>query len=373
MAIKEKIFIPTETVSDEFVIVVKIHVNSGSKVDAGTLLCEIETSKSIMEVESPTSGYVEMKCEERQKIKVGECLAIIHDTADFTAADAPAEEEAGPPPGGTLFTEKALALMKAYDLPRTLFADRDFVRESEVLQHLGAGKRIPRSEARGAVFRDKIPSNTTPVSISPGKLTEIANLSQNQNLITSCFAVKVRLPETFSAGDRRGPFKSVKSQITPIILHALSPLLIEFRELNAFFHEGYVHYYNTVNVGYVLDLNKGIKVVNLGDLTDRPVGEIAKSLVGYVKKYMQDKITPAEMHGSTFTVSDVSSEDVYSFSPLINRYQGAILGISSVDPLDSAFLLNLVFDHRLTEGKRAAQFLAMLKKSILKYLDAAGQ
>jgi len=131
--------------------------------------------------------------------------------------------------------------------------------------------------------------------------------------------------------------------------------------LNAFFYLGEIHYYKKTQLGYVLDLGEGIKVVNLGDVSDDPAKEVNNRIIGHTRQYMMRRISSEAMTGSTFTVTDLMAEGVTGFTPLINHFQSAILGISAIDPWDRSMELTLTFDHRVTEGKQAAQFLTELK------------
>jgi len=92
--------------------------------------------------------------------------------------------------------------------------------------------------------------------------------------------------------------------------------------------------------------------------------EIEKSLSGGIYSYFKSKLSVEEITGSTFTISDLSAFGVDRFIPLVNYKQSAILGISSVDKKLERLNLSLTFDHRITEGKMAAQFLSKLVKAI---------
>jgi len=266
-----------------------------------------------------------------------------------------------------------LELLRENGIAEDSFAGRDFVRKTDVLKYLGIKETSavqnvhpkPLERAAPTPRGGKLPSNISKEKLPAHKLIEIQHLSNSQNILTSNFAVKVKFPVAPSSGSGSAPFSRLKNKLTPIILKCVCQVLKEFREVNAFFHENHVCYYKDVNLGYALDLGEGLKVVGLGDLSDKTLDEINKLILDYARMYLRKKLTAECLTGSTFTVTDLSGDSVLSFSPLINKNQSAVLGISSIDEDDGCFILNLVFDHRVSEGKQSAQYLNKLKKKII--------
>ena len=139
---------------------------------------------------------------------------------------------------------------------------------------------------------------------------------------------------------------------------------------NSFFHGNQIHYYDEVCLGYAMDMDKGLKVVNLGDLSQKPVKEVNNRVLDFVRQYISNSIPVRDLGGSTFTVTDLSSEGCLSFTPLINIYQSAILGIAAVDAKqkENGVILTLTFDHRVSEGRTASRFLKALKQKVEAHL-----
>lgn len=390
MAINAIVRVPSETITDDTVLVGTIFVSSGSPVERGSVICEIETAKSIVVIESPSSGYLELRCAEDQELRTGDVLAVIHDSAAFgqvsqgltgtpeTADRGPASAGSGTPatatPEGPVgrsepqFSDDARAAMLQFGLSPDLFGDRAFVRKKDVLDHLGAGRAADRDRPAETV-KERIPENTEIVPVQPRKAAEIRSLQGGQNGLTSMFVSKVRLPAAVLGNKERTVFKNLRNSLTALIVLQTGRLLKKYRELNAFYHNEAVHYYRDVAIGYAIDLGRGLRVASLGNVEGKTTDEISERVIELVRGYLQEGLGIKDLQGSTFTISDLSSEDVHCFSPLINRFQSAILGISSLDEQDGVFLLSLVFDHRVTEGKQAAQFLRELKKAVVEELS----
>ena len=156
----------------------------------------------------------------------------------------------------------------------------------------------------------------------------------------------------------------ISNPVLPIIINKCSELLEDFPLLNSYFEDNTINQYVDINLGIAIDLDKGLKVFTMKNTNNLDLVEIEKSLSGGIYSYFKNKLSVVEITGSTFTISDLSSFGVDRFIPLVNYKQSAILGISSVDKKLERLNLSLTFDHRITEGKMAAQFLSKLAKAI---------
>jgi hypothetical protein len=83
--------------------------------------------------------------------------------------------------------------------------------------------------------------------------------------------------------------------------------------------------------------------------------------------YLDDSLKIEDLTDVTFTITDLSSEGVAFFRPLVNMMNSAILGVSAIDEKLQRCTLSVTFDHRVTEGKLVAQFLNELKQRLESY------
>src|SRR6185436_17373995 len=115
----------------------------------------------------------------------------------------------------------------------------------------------------------------------------------------------------------------------------------------------------------------GLKVPVIPQADKKGIIEIAHEVENLLLGYLNDEIAVASLAGGTFTITDLSSEDVFAFHPLINQGQAAILGVGAEMPgapgADGFFNLILAFDHQLAEGRLAAKFLKDLRDRINSY------
>jgi 2-oxoglutarate dehydrogenase E2 component (dihydrolipoamide succinyltransferase) len=158
---------------------------------------------------------------------------------------------------------------------------------------------------------------------------------------------------------------------TAIILFEVARLLRHYPLFNAFYAHGAAHLYEAVNIGFALDAGEGLKVPVVRQADTKSLPEIASEMQACLRRYVDNTLRVEDLAAGTFTITDLSSEGVLTFQPLINQGQAAILGIGSygngVGTAAGFFTLMLAFDHQLTEGRQAAQFLCELAGRLQAY------
>jgi pyruvate dehydrogenase E2 component (dihydrolipoamide acetyltransferase) len=130
----------------------------------------------------------------------------------------------------------------------------------------------------------------------------------------------------------------------------------------------------SVNIGVAVDTDRGLLVPVIRDADRKNLTEIGVELDDLARRARDKKLTPDEMQGGTFSISNLGGIGGTGFSPIVNWPEVAILGVSRgrTEPQwdGSAFRprlmlpLSLSYDHRLVDGADAARFLARLKDSL---------
>jgi pyruvate/2-oxoglutarate dehydrogenase complex dihydrolipoamide acyltransferase (E2) component len=120
--------------------------------------------------------------------------------------------------------------------------------------------------------------------------------------------------------------------------------------------------YSSINIGWALDGGEGLVVPVISAANEKTPREIVEIMQRQIEGYVGGTLSPKDFLGGTFTVSDLSSEGISYFHPLISQGQSAILGVGSerVPGVGETLLLTLGFDHQVAEGRRAAQFVREL-------------
>ena len=142
---------------------------------------------------------------------------------------------------------------------------------------------------------------------------------------------------------------------------------------------GTVTYHDTENLGIAVDTERGLLVPVIHDAGDLSLGGLARKIADLAERTRSNKITPDELGGGTFTLTNTGSRGALFDTPIINQPQVAILGVGSVvkravvvqdDELGeviavrSMVYLALTYDHRIVDGADAARFLTTVKERL---------
>lgn len=382
MNVLQKITTPQESVNDDTLLVVKIHVVQGQEVEAGVLLAEFESSKAIIEIHNEAKGFVSIHCNEGDEVGVG---AVIFEITDEPAATSigktnpvPQTINAPLPVSDikeTLFSNKALELIAQHQLKKEDFTGHDFVSENTVKEKLGMPAeqvltRKPTGNRTEAKATARISTENIPgaVKIDPMKRREIESLS----VVNSTGMVSNLVTEIHCEGYEHNITRYQKIIIStplPLMIFECSRILPKFKNLNAYYIDGNIVSHHDVNVGFAVDLGKGLKVLNIRNSDKKSLDEIETEILRLVDAYNADTLSKEDLTGITFTITDLFISVVSNFLPLVNKGNSAILGISSPGMAKKNFSVSVSFDHRVTNGREVSEFLAVLKSRMDVYLS----
>jgi pyruvate/2-oxoglutarate dehydrogenase complex dihydrolipoamide acyltransferase (E2) component len=393
--------IPQETVNDESVRILSWKVASGSKVEKDQQLCEVETSKAVMEIEAPEAGVVMYSAKAGEEVPVGSMICeIVPEGMTVTAQSVPASTQSVADIAQSTSDVAQLAavrveilsgtavepLIDAADLPparltplaaklaaefgfaKESFARGALVRRDDVLRR--AGKLPPPPAMKASAPKPVVaePVENAPVAgvavtwtdLPRRKIFEAKVLGQGQaRTVQSQVTSSVRAPRLRARLERLG--------LTSVGLGALvifegARLLRKYPEFNAVHDRGRMGAYGDVNVGWAIDGGQGLMVPVIPKADEKTAQEIVEVMQRHIDGYVEGKLGTADFLGGTFTVSDLSGDGISHFHPLISQGQAAILGVGG--ELDGAgnetLYLTLAFDHQLAEGRKAAQFVREL-------------
>jgi pyruvate dehydrogenase E2 component (dihydrolipoamide acetyltransferase) len=164
----------------------------------------------------------------------------------------------------------------------------------------------------------------------------------------------------------------------PFIAKAAIEALKVYPKVNATIdtEEKTITYPEAEHLGIAVDTEKGLLVPVIKEAGDLNVGGLAKRIADLAARTRQNKVTPDELVGGTFTITNYGSTGTLMDTPIINQPQVAILGTGALvkrpvvisDPrlgqviaVRDMMYLSLSYDHRLVDGAEAARFLSTLK------------
>ena len=179
------------------------------------------------------------------------------------------------------------------------------------------------------------------------------------------------------ANQRRGA--DLKITVTDLLTRACATALADCPEVNVSWDETRILRYRHVNIGIAVAIDDGLIVPVIRDADRKTVTEIAREAHDLTTRARARKLTPDELSGGTFTVSNLGMYGIRQFTAVINPPQAAILAVGEAvrQPvvrgdqvtIGTTMTLTLSIDHRAVDGATAARFLTDLRELIEQPLD----
>ena len=381
----------------------------GDQVKVGDILFTYETDKASFECESTEEGTLleiffgdgdEVECL-LNVCAIGEpgedCSALRPSSA--AAAEAPAvqapaqvEEKAAPVAQAPVATATATATDATAVSPRAKkLAERTGVDASAATPTGPNGRVIERdvrnlidnpatakAEAKAPV-KVEVEQEYTDVKFSG--IRRAISKSMSNSLAT---AAQLTHNTTFDATNILNYRKMLKNSegdlagitLGDIVLYAVSRTLLNHPDLNANMLDGEnIRLFKHVNLGVAVDTPRGLMVPTIFNADQKSLLEISKEVKQLAKECRDGNISPDKLSGGTFTVSNLGSLGVETFTPVINAPQTGILGVcKSVErvrrgpngeiEIYPAMGLSLTYDHRAVDGSPASRFQKELGENL---------
>lgn len=207
-------------------------------------------------------------------------------------------------------------------------------------------------------------------------LSTMAQLTYNATFdATAMLEFRARLKQAKASGiaERMGLAQTTIT-LNDLILYAVSRVVKAHRLCNAAFHEDRMVFFNYVNLGVAVDTPRGLMVPTLFQADRLSLAEISSQAKSLSTACQQGTISPDKLKDGTFTVTNLGSLGIESFTPVINPPQTAILGVNclkthfrDVDGVAVPYpsmSLSLTCDHRAVDGAPAARFLKDLGNAL---------
>jgi 2-oxoglutarate dehydrogenase E2 component (dihydrolipoamide succinyltransferase) len=401
----------------------------GDSVQADEPLLEVSTDKVDTEIPAPASGVlVAITAAEDSTVPVGSELGRIASGAMNAAPAAPAPTPApaavsaptpaaAPAPAPTPAASEPAANSDAYVTPlvRRLAASHGVdlatvtgtgvggrIRKSDVLAAAGQATPTPAPASPAAAAPPAAPTSPAPAKPAApaqqavtselrGRTEKMSRLRaviaermveslQTSAQLTTVVEVDVTRIATLRNRVKRD-FESregVKLSFLPFFCKAAVEGLKQFPQLNASIDvaAGTVTYHAEENLGIAVDTDRGLLVPVIRNAGDLSIAGIARRIADLADRTRINKVSPDELSGGTFTVTNTGSRGALFDTPIVNLPQVAILGTGAVVKrpvvvhdesgqdviaIRSMVYLALSYDHRLIDGADAARFLSAVK------------
>jgi pyruvate/2-oxoglutarate dehydrogenase complex dihydrolipoamide acyltransferase (E2) component len=343
----EYLHMPREAAGDDRATLLEWTVDDGARVEAGSAVCTVETSKASVEIEVPRAGWLFHMCDVNHEVAVGQPVGMIADSPERPSPRkrAPATDS------DRKITRKAQQLIDEFGVRLDAFEGVAIVRERDVRLVVDAGAaaapRGPESEA---------------LAISAIQSRVAETVSRSHAEIPHSYLARW-LPAD-QCGERLRLLSEpagISASLADLLVYGAARAAQAVPKANAAWNQSEIRRYLAINVGFALNLPNGDLVVPVIPEADTLAFEtIVASIRGHQVKARRNKLAPTDLQGGTLTVTSLIGTGVQQVSPIIVPGQSTILAIG--DPLDGAegasHCLTLGFDHRVLNGAEAAQYLA---------------
>ena len=397
--------------------------NIGDTVAADEALLEVSTDKVDTEIPSPVAGtLLAIDVAVDTTVPVGARLGLIGSAG---AVVVPAAPVVAPPvvaaPAAPVVTPPVAAPVVAAPVVATQVAQPQDAYVTPLVRKLaselgvnlsnvkgtGIGGRIRREDVEAArpaaaahvasspaVSTAPAAARTSAVTISPlrgttvtmsrlrkviaARMVESLQVSAQLTTVVEVDVTKIsRLRDRAKASfeNREG----VKLSFLPFFAVAVCEALKQHPVLNSSVEGDQITYHGAEHLGIAVDTERGLLVPVIANAGDLNMGAVARKIADLAARTRDNKVTPDELGGGTFTLTNTGSRGALFDTPIISQPQVAILGLGAVVKrpmvvkgddggesiaIRSMVYLALSYDHRVVDGADAARFLTTLKERL---------
>lgn len=378
----------------------------GAMVKQGEPLLELETEKSVVEIESTESGrLVEILLQADEEVRVGDRVAWLEsDTNAVTTLytgtgvnGVPSASAPGTRPpavtqssvpiakdnGTRVAEERSTGRIKSSPVARRLAAEHSL--DLRQVKATGPRGRVQLSDVRGAIEARRERKSVLLQSSAPRPLSSmrraVARSMTLSNATVPQFVVECGVDWTTLQSVRDKllaelPASAPRPSANDFLLRAIARSLLAFPQLNATFagdadsHDAALMPAVGTHIGLVVAVEDGLLVPVLHQVERSGILELARRRSETVQRALKGKLKQEDLEGATFSLSNLGARGPDRFTALISPPQSAILAVGRqrdcVVAIDGGIYvrpmsqLTLTVDHRVADGRLAADFLASL-------------
>jgi pyruvate dehydrogenase E2 component (dihydrolipoamide acetyltransferase) len=392
------VMMPKQGQSVESCLITKWHKSVGDNVKTGEILFSYETDKAAFDKESEADGVLlAIFANEGDDVPCLNNVGVIgqkgEDFSMFAGASGETKEEPKAVTAEANKEEVNIQKTEAVNAP-SVQSDKTFIspRARKTAERLGVdmfsakptganGRIMERdiyniTEQKASAPKQALPEK--PAAEGTGEYAD-TKLSNVRKVIARAMhdsissMAQLTHNSSFDATDILEFRKRLKSAentkditLNDMILFAVSRALKKHANMNAHFLGDSMRVFKSVNLGIAVDTERGLLVPTLFNADSKSLSEISKEAKELAAAAKTGRIAPELLSGGTFTVTNLGSLGVESFTPVINPPQVAILGVCAIQTriretegkitTYPAMVLSLTYDHRAVDGAPSARF-----------------
>jgi pyruvate dehydrogenase E2 component (dihydrolipoamide acetyltransferase) len=384
--------VPTLGMDMEEATIVRWLVEEGAEVARGEPVLEIDTDKTSFEIEAPAGGVIRnLRGEPGETLPVGATLAYV--TAPGEEILEQPEEET-PQHGETVPDVTESGRREAPERPSVpASADGRKVRASPAARRAAAEMGVPIESVSGSgpygrvylsdvlEMEPEAPEAAPPEPVVREPLSRIRRLGAERTARSFSEVPHFYLTRDLEADrlvelqERLRSRMNPAPSVTELLALAVSRTLKDHPRLNGrYAGDGELEIHDHVNLGIAVATDAGLVVPVLARADTLPLRELVPKAKDLVRRAREGKLSPEELSGGTFTLSNLGMLGIDSFDAIINAPEAAILAVGRVRTVPEwrenrwvphrVISGTLSVDHRVADGADGARFLASLQAAL---------
>lgn len=389
----------------------------GDKISEGDILAEIETDKATMEFESFNSGtLLEIGIQEGESAPVDSVLAIIGPEGTDVSGIAANYKKGGAAPAPAKEEAKSEEKSEATEAPKKEEAKEETIETvsdgkrifiSPLAKKIAEEKKINISQVKGTGENGRIVKsdieNFTPAQAQAPQASKSENApavkpfvpagetsseeiknSQMRKVIAKRLSeskftaphyyltIEVAIDSAMASRNTINSLPDTKVSFNDMVIKACAMALKKHPKVNSQWKDDVTVIHHHVNIGVAVAVEDGLVVPVLKFADQLSLSQIGSSVKDVAGRAKNKKLQPAEMEGSTFTVSNLGMFGITEFTSIINQPNSAILSVGAIVEkpvvrngqivVGNTMKVTLACDHRTVDGATGAQFLQTLRQ-----------
>jgi pyruvate dehydrogenase E2 component (dihydrolipoamide acetyltransferase) len=349
----------------------------GDVVRRGDFLCEIETDKAVSELESIAEGTIlKILVSEGAKLEQGTVIAYVGNEGE-TVPEIKAEPD----------------LTRSTNLSESLGSKNDNLNVPPLIRNLaknfgvdissvagtGPGGRITKEDVMKAKDKmDSVRENAlSEKSLSPNQVVIARQVVQSQQEIPPIHMECIMDMSALLKKRREISEKSgVKIRFDAFFVSAMARIIGQFPHFRSIIKNGKIIESDHTNIGIAISHNNELYIPVIHDADHKSMDEINRDILLFIEKSKEGRFTQQDLSGATCTISNLGMFPVRSFLAIIPPDQTAILSVGAIEEIPYVknnqvmiapiAVFTLSVDHKIINGREAAEFLSSMKTNIEK-------
>jgi pyruvate dehydrogenase E2 component (dihydrolipoamide acetyltransferase) len=406
----EKVLMLALSPTMEVGTITKWNKQEGDQVKSGDVLCEVETDKAVMDYEATQEGtLLKIVTPQAGKARVGEMIAVVGQPGEdlqallaqkqtsqpLAASEQPQTVKRGETPREKPVAEETAATTSEHERLKVSPLARKIAQDAGVdLQHVsgsGPGGRIVKQDVEQALSAGGTNTGPQAPQAAAGQGDETIAVSAKRKIIAARMTaskqaaphyylkIAVDMDGILAARRTLNEERPAKVSLNTFLIKFAAEALKRHPLINATWNGATITKHRNIDIGLAVAQPDGLITPIVKDCGHKGILAIENDLKALIPKAQNNRLTPAEYTGATFTISNLGSFGILEFTAIINPPASAILAVGEIRKVPvvdaneqvrirSKIILTLSCDHRVIDGATGAAFLkeykAMLENPI---------